>query len=63
MGLFVGFMMYCLGEMTCYAPNIGGFIEMGNKYVDPAVGFAIGEYWSRVAVAACCGSHQVWLQC
>ncbi|KAL1407165.1 hypothetical protein Q8F55_006579 [Vanrija albida] len=42
MGVFVGFMMYCLGEMTCYAPNIGGFIEMGNKYVDPAVGFAIG---------------------
>ncbi|GFZ50374.1 hypothetical protein JCM24511_08131 [Saitozyma sp. JCM 24511] len=41
-GSFVGMMMYCLGEMTVYSPNIGGFIEMGNKYISPEVGFAMG---------------------
>jgi amino acid transporter len=34
--------MYTMGEMTCFAPNIGGFIEMGTKYVDPAFGFMMG---------------------
>lgn len=28
--------------MTCFAPNIGGFVEMGTKYVDPAMGFMMG---------------------
>lgn len=27
---------------TCFAPNIGGFVAMGNKYVDPAFGFMMG---------------------
>jgi amino acid transporter len=25
-----------------YTPNIGGFIEMGNKCISPEVGFAMG---------------------
>jgi len=29
-------------KRTCYCPNVGGFIEMGSKYVDPALGFAMG---------------------
>lgn len=27
---------------TVFAPNIGGFIEMGNKYLSPEMGFAMG---------------------
>ena len=27
---------------TCFAPNVGGFIEMGTRYVDPAFGFMMG---------------------
>jgi amino acid transporter len=27
---------------TVYAPNIGGFIEMGNKYISPEAGFVMG---------------------
>lgn len=30
--------------MSCFAPNVGGFIEMGTKYVDPAFGFMMGKY-------------------
>ncbi|KAJ4386144.1 hypothetical protein N0V93_009037 [Gnomoniopsis smithogilvyi] len=41
-GCLVGMMMYGLGEMTVFAPNIGGFIEMGNRYVSPEMGFAMG---------------------
>ncbi|ROV94925.1 hypothetical protein VSDG_07116 [Cytospora chrysosperma] len=41
-GCLIGMMIYCLGEMTVFAPNIGGFIEMGNKYVSPEIGFAMG---------------------
>lgn len=25
-----------------FAPNIGGFIEMGNRYISPEMGFAMG---------------------
>ncbi|KAM0446866.1 hypothetical protein ACHAO4_009190 [Trichoderma viride] len=41
-GCLVGMMMFCLGEMTVYSPNIGGFIEMGTKYISPEAGFAMG---------------------
>ncbi|KAL1408344.1 hypothetical protein Q8F55_005152 [Vanrija albida] len=40
MGVLVCGMMYSL--MTCFAPNVGGFIEMGTRYVDPAFGFMMG---------------------
>ncbi|ODN98144.1 hypothetical protein I350_07787 [Cryptococcus amylolentus CBS 6273] len=42
MGLLVGSMMMCLGEMMCFAPNVGGFIAMGTQYIDPAAGFMLG---------------------
>lgn len=41
MGIMVGSMMYCLGEMMCFVPNVGGFIEMGSNYVEPAVGYTM----------------------
>lgn len=31
-----------LSIRTVFAPNIGGFIEMGNKYISPEMGFAMG---------------------
>jgi amino acid transporter len=27
---------------TCFAPNVGGFVEMGTKYVSPHWGFMMG---------------------
>lgn len=27
---------------TCFTPNIGGFVEMGTKYVSPHFGFMMG---------------------
>ncbi|WVR06753.1 hypothetical protein IAU60_003788 [Kwoniella sp. DSM 27419] len=42
MGTAVGMMMMCLGEMTCFAPNIGGIMAMGHNYVDPAYGVLMG---------------------
>ncbi|KAJ6785900.1 hypothetical protein PWT90_05541 [Aphanocladium album] len=44
-GFFLGYTIVgCLVGMmmTVYAPNIGGFIEMGNKYVSPEAGFTMG---------------------
>ncbi|BEJ17270.1 hypothetical protein CspHIS471_0606710 [Cutaneotrichosporon sp. HIS471] len=40
MGMAVGCMMYCLGEMMCFAPNVGAYIEMSRVYIGPAEGFA-----------------------
>jgi amino acid transporter len=32
--------------MMCYDPSAGGFIEFSSRYVDPAVGFALGwQFW------------------
>ncbi|TXT13412.1 hypothetical protein VHUM_00779 [Vanrija humicola] len=42
MGILVCGMMYSLHRRTCFAPNVGGFIEMGTRYVDPAFGFMMG---------------------
>ncbi|KAL1404843.1 hypothetical protein Q8F55_008454 [Vanrija albida] len=42
MGAAVGMMMTTLGEMSCFNPNVGGFIEMTTKYFDPALGFMCG---------------------
>nr|XP_018262615.1 uncharacterized protein I303_05632 [Kwoniella dejecticola CBS 10117]OBR84773.1 hypothetical protein I303_05632 [Kwoniella dejecticola CBS 10117] len=51
-GLSVGCMMMCLGEMSVFAPNVGGMTDMGNKYVDPAMGFMMGiNYILQVGLA------------
>lgn len=41
-GILVGCMMYCLGEMMVYDPSAAGFIEFARRYIDPAAGFAMG---------------------
>ncbi|GMK58104.1 hypothetical protein CspeluHIS016_0501360 [Cutaneotrichosporon spelunceum] len=41
-GTGVGCMMVSLGEMSCFAPSVGGYVEMATKYVDPAMGFMMG---------------------
>jgi amino acid transporter len=44
-------MMYSLGEMMCYDPSAGGFIEFSSRYIDPAVGFATGwQFWFQTAM-------------
>ncbi|WWC88923.1 uncharacterized protein L201_003838 [Kwoniella dendrophila CBS 6074] len=51
-GLAVGCMMMCLGEMSVFAPNVGGMTDFGNKYVDPAMGFMMGvNYILQVGLA------------
>lgn len=30
------------GEMLCFRPTIGGFVEMGAMYVSPSFGFMMG---------------------
>ncbi|CAK9783632.1 unnamed protein product [Cutaneotrichosporon oleaginosum] len=41
-GTGVGTMMVSLGEMSCFAPSVGGYIEMATRYVDDALGFCMG---------------------
>jgi len=46
-------MMFSLGEMMCYDPSAGGFIEFSSRYIDPAVGFATGwQFWFQTAMTA-----------
>ncbi|KAJ7291046.1 amino acid permease/ SLC12A domain-containing protein [Mycena rebaudengoi] len=50
-GILVGLMMYSLGEMMVYDPSAGGFIEFSARYVDPAMGFAMGwQFWFQAAM-------------
>ncbi|KAJ7574159.1 amino acid permease/ SLC12A domain-containing protein [Mycena floridula] len=52
-GVLVGCMMYSLGEMMVYDPSAGGFIEFSSRYVDPALGFAMGwQFWFQTAMSA-----------
>ncbi|KAJ6481540.1 amino acid permease/ SLC12A domain-containing protein [Mycena vitilis] len=52
-GLLVGLMMYSLGEMMVWDPSAGGFIEFSTRYVDPAMGFAMGwQFWFQVVMSA-----------
>lgn len=46
MGMMVFFLMTSLAEMATYNPSSGSFAEYANRYVDPALGFAMGwNYW------------------
>lgn len=52
-GMLVGLMMYSLGEMMVYDPSAGGFIEFSRRYVDEALGFAMGwQFWFQTAMTA-----------
>ncbi|MBS9338672.1 amino acid permease [Fructobacillus sp. M2-14] len=50
-GVMVFFLMTSLGEMATFAPTSGSFSEYGNRFVDPAFGFALGwNYWFNWAI-------------
>lgn len=50
-GIMVYFLMTSLGELAAYMPVSGSFSIYGEKFVDPAFGFALGwNYWYSWAV-------------
>ena len=50
-GLMVFFLMTSLGEMASYLPVSGSFASFADRYVDKAVGFAMGwNYWFNSAI-------------
>ncbi|KAH8822780.1 amino acid permease/ SLC12A domain-containing protein [Flagelloscypha sp. PMI_526] len=52
-GMLVGLMMYALGEMMVFDPSASGFIEFSARYVDDALGFAMGwQFWFQTAMTA-----------
>ena len=51
MGIMVYFLMTSLGEMSTYMPLTGSFSAFSSKFVDPALGFAMGwNYWFNWAI-------------
>lgn len=51
MGIMVYFLMTSLGEMATNMPVSGSFAAYASKYVDPALGFAMGwNYWFNWAI-------------
>ena len=50
-GIMVYFLMTSLGEMATFMPVSGSFAEYATRFVDPAVGFALGwNYWFNWAI-------------
>jgi lysine-specific permease len=50
-GVMVYFLMTSLGEMSTYMPVTGSFETYATKFVDPALGFALGwNYWYNWAI-------------
>lgn len=50
-GIMVYFLMTSLGEMAAYMPSSGSFSTYASKFVDPALGFALGwNYWYNWAI-------------
>ncbi len=51
MGVMVYFLMTSLGEMAAYIPSTGSFYDYAAKFVDPALGYALGwNYWYNWAI-------------
>ncbi len=54
-GVMVYFLMTSLGEMSTYMPISGAFETYATKFVDPALGFALGwNYWYNWAITLAC---------
>lgn len=50
-GIMVYFLMTSLGEMAAYMPVSGSFSTYATRFVDPALGFALGwNYWYNWAI-------------
>ncbi|OQU96570.1 hypothetical protein CLAIMM_02634 [Cladophialophora immunda] len=50
-GLAIFSMMMCLGEMTTWLPLPGAIPQYCTRYVDPAMGFAVG--WNNFYLSVC----------
>lgn len=51
MGLMVYFLMTSLGEMAAFMPSTGSFYIYASKFIDPALGYALGwNYWYNWAI-------------
>lgn len=50
-GFMVYFLMTSLGEMAAFMPSTGSFYIYATKFVDPALGYALGwNYWYNWAI-------------
>jgi lysine-specific permease len=50
-GIMVYFIMTSLGEMSAFIPITGSFSTYSDRFVDPALGFAVGwNYWYNNAI-------------
>jgi lysine-specific permease len=50
-GIMVYFLMTSLGEMAAFMPSTGSFYEYAARFVDPALGYALGwNYWYNWAI-------------
>lgn len=50
-GIMVYFLMTSLGEMAAFMPTSGSFSTYATRFVDPALGFALGwNYWYNWAI-------------
>lgn len=50
-GLMVYFLMTSLGEMAAFMPSTGSFYVYASRFVDPALGYALGwNYWFNWAI-------------
>jgi lysine-specific permease len=50
-GIMVFFLMTSLGEMAAFIPITGSFSTYASRFVDPALGFAVGwNYWYNNAI-------------
>lgn len=55
MGILVYFMMNSLGEMATLLPISGSFETYATRFVDPALGFALGwNYWFSWSITVAC---------
>lgn len=51
MGIMVYFLMTSLGEMAAFMPSTGSFYIYASRFVDPALGYALGwNYWYNWAI-------------
>ena len=58
-GLMVYFLMTSLGEMATYLPVTGSFATYARRFVDPAMGFAMGwNYWFNWAITLAVRSEE-----
>ena len=54
-GIMVYFLMTSLGEMATFMPVSGSFETYATRFVDPALGFALGwNYWYNWAITVAC---------